>query len=91
METQQSPAEELPALYRAVLDGVAELERRGERREAGLVRDQATRVYSWAWDAGGRRQLIELRRRVERIIADRERPRADRSSRLAFRRSNAGR
>ena len=37
-----SPAEELPALYRAILDRVAELEAGGERAKAGRVRREAT-------------------------------------------------
>ena len=37
-----SPAEELPTLYRAILDRVALLEAAGERGEAGRVRLQAT-------------------------------------------------
>ena len=47
---QNSPAEELPALYRAILDRVAELERDGARAEAARVRAAATRIYSRAWD-----------------------------------------
>lgn len=76
METQLSPAEELPALYRVILDGVAQLEQLGERREAGLVRAEATRVYSTSWDENGRRRLAALCRRVERVVAGEERPRA---------------
>lgn len=79
MDQQLSPAEELPALYRAILDGVAELERRGERREAALVRAEATRVYSTSWDATGRRRLNLLIRRVERVVAGEERPRVPRA------------
>ena len=38
MMEQNSPAEELPALYRAILDRVAELEAGGDRAEAARVR-----------------------------------------------------
>ena len=54
---QNSPAEELPALYRAILDRVAELEPDGDRAEAARVRAAATRIYSRAWDERARRGL----------------------------------
>ncbi|CAN5578732.1 hypothetical protein BH20CHL7_BH20CHL7_19300 [soil metagenome] len=55
-----TPAEELPALYRAILDRVAELEAAGQRRAAGDVRRRATAAYSRAWDDRARRQLLAL-------------------------------
>ena len=75
MENQVSPAEELPALYRAILDGIADLERVGQHREAALIRSEATRVYSTSWDESGRRRLNNIRRRIGRVIAGDERPR----------------
>jgi hypothetical protein len=57
-----SPAEELPALYRAILDRVAELERGGQRPKAARVRADATRIYSRAWDEAARRGLMALLR-----------------------------
>lgn len=78
METQTSPSEDLPALYRAILDGIAGLERVGQHREAALVRTEATRVYSRSWDEHGRRRLLHLRRRIERVIAGDEQPRNER-------------
>lgn len=57
-----SPAEELPALYRAILDRVAELEAGGERATAGRVRREATAAYSRAWDERARRRLLSLLR-----------------------------
>jgi hypothetical protein len=77
MESQSSPAEELPALYRAILDGVAHLESIGQRREAALVRAQATTIYSTSWDESGRRRLQQLERRIERVVTGRERARND--------------
>ena len=59
---QRSPAEELPALYRAILDRVAELERTGQRAKAARVRSTATRIYSRAWDDAARRELMSLLR-----------------------------
>ncbi|HYH92275.1 MAG TPA: hypothetical protein VD763_03865 [Candidatus Saccharimonadales bacterium] len=64
-----SPAEELPALYRAILDRVAQLELEGERAEAARVRTSATRSYSRAWDDRARRELETLLRRAERPTA----------------------
>ena len=65
-----SPAEQLPAIYRAVLDSVAELERRGERFEASRFRIEAIRAYSRAWDIRGRRRLESILRRAQRALAE---------------------
>jgi hypothetical protein len=65
----QSPAEQLPAIYRAVLDSVAELERRGERLEASRFRNEAIRAYSRSWDGAGRRRLLRILRSAERVIS----------------------
>ena len=78
MDSLNSPAEELPSLYRAVLDRVADLERVGQRAEAQHVRAEATRVYSRAWDEPARRKLLSLCRRVDRIMGGAEGPRASR-------------
>ncbi len=77
MESHSSPAEQLPALYRAILDGVAHLESIGQRREAALVRAQATMIYSTSWDESGRRRLQQLERRIDRVVTGRERARND--------------
>lgn len=61
-----APAEELPALYRAILDRVAHLEATGHRAEALRIRADATKAYSRAWDDRARRQLEALLRRAER-------------------------
>ncbi len=68
METN-SPAEELPGLYRAILDRVAELEAAGDRAEAARIRTAATRSYSRAWDARARRELETLLRNAARPTA----------------------
>lgn len=75
VEPVVSLAEDLPELYRAILDRVAELERNGARREAGRIRVEATRAYSDAWDESARRQLTILMARAERGLAQGQRPR----------------
>ena len=65
-----SPAEQLPAIYRAVLDSIAELERRGERLEASRLRTEAIRAYSRSWDLRGRRRLESILRRAARALAE---------------------
>jgi hypothetical protein len=64
-----SPAEELPGLYRAILERVAELEGLGKRPEATRIRLDATQAYSRAWDEAGRRSLLGLIGRADRAIA----------------------
>lgn len=64
-----TPAEELPALYRAILDRVAQLEAAGSRTEAGRVRRQATAAYSRAWDGRARRELLRLLKDADRPTA----------------------
>jgi hypothetical protein len=63
------PSAELPALYRAVLDGVAVLERRGERTLATSIRRQAIAAYANAWDERHRERLAALLERVHRELA----------------------
>ena len=61
-----TPAEELPALYRAILDSVARLEVAGERQTAARIRRDATAAYSRAWDARAQRRLLALLRMADR-------------------------
>ena len=70
-----TPAEELPGLYRTILERVAELELLGERSEAARIRMSATQTYSGSWDEGGRTRLIGLINRADRAIADHSQPR----------------
>jgi hypothetical protein len=70
-----TPAEDLPGLYRTILDRVAELERIGERSEAGRIRVNATATYSGAWDETGRNRLLGLIARADRVISGRTQPR----------------
>lgn len=64
----KSAAEELPALYRAVLDRIAQIDAAGQRAVAYRIRVKATRIYSRAWDDRARRGLEGLLRDA----ADRE-------------------
>ena len=70
MMEPNSAAEELPALYRAVLDRVGQLEAAGQRRIANRVRAEAIKIYSRAWDERARRELIALLRRHATEMAD---------------------
>jgi hypothetical protein len=63
MMEPKSASEELPDLYRAVLDRVAELEASRERDQANRVRAEAIHIYSRAWDDRARRELLALLRR----------------------------
>ena len=76
VEPGPSLAEDLPELYRTILERVAELERIGARRAAGRVRETATRIYSEAWHEAARRDLIQLLARADREIAASDRPRS---------------
>jgi hypothetical protein len=70
-----TPAEDLPGLYRTILERVADLEHIGERTEAGRIRMSATAAYSGAWDEGGRNRLVGLIARADRVISGRAQPR----------------
>jgi len=69
METN-SPSEELPALYRAILDRVAAMEAEGDRAGAARLRSDATDAYSRAWDERARRRLETLLRHATRPAPD---------------------
>ncbi len=79
-----SPSQDLPALYRLVLDGVAALEGRGERATAAAIRREAIAAYSAAWDDRHRAVLSSLVARVRRELeraSDRVGPTTTRSPR----------
>lgn len=63
------PSAELPALYRAVLDGVAALERHGDRALATTIRRQAIATYADSWDDRHRDRLLGLLGRIQRELA----------------------
>jgi hypothetical protein len=60
MGTDTPLAAHLPGLYRAALDAVDELARRGGRRDAARLRAAAARAYSRAWDDRCRRILEQV-------------------------------
>lgn len=66
MGTHASAADELPAIYRTILDRVALIERAGARSEAGRIRAAAIRAYATSWDE---RHLRRLERLAERASA----------------------
>ena len=84
-EAGASPAEELPGLYRAILERVAELEALDQRPEATRIRLHATRTYSDAWDDAGRRSLLALLARADRAIAGESQTRTGTRTRIRTR------
>lgn len=65
---ESSPAVELPGLYRSVLDGIARLERLGERPSAARIRRDAIAAYSGRWDDRGRRRMQRLVHDCDRLL-----------------------
>lgn len=64
--------ERMPRLYRAVLDGVSELERRGERAVAARFRADARRAYT-VWDARAEERMRQILDRLDRQLHGRGR------------------
>ena len=58
----KSAAEDMPALYRAILDRIALIDASGQRSVGYRIRADATRIYSRAWDERARRGLEALLR-----------------------------
>jgi hypothetical protein len=58
----KTAAEELPELYRALLDRIAQIDAAGHRSLGYRIRAEATRIYSRAWDDRARRGLEDLLR-----------------------------
>ena len=65
----QTPSEEMPSLYRAVLDTVWRLERIGERDFALTIRRRAVDTYATHWDERGRRDLVKINREALKRLA----------------------
>lgn len=64
MMDPKSAAEELPSLYRELLDMIARIDASGQRALGYRLRTKATRIYSRAWDDRARRGLQELLRQA---------------------------
>ena len=62
-------AEAFPDLYRTILDGIADLERAGQRTEAYRIRIAAASAYSGAWSDAGHRRLALIAERLEQSLA----------------------
>jgi hypothetical protein len=67
-------AEDLPTLYRSVLDRVGQLEATGQRELARVVRAEAIRIYSKSWDLRAKRDLEGLLRRHVSTVAPQRTP-----------------
>jgi hypothetical protein len=65
----RNPADDLPELYRAVLDALARLESAGDRNAAFDLRTRAHRTYATRWDEGGRRALQKIAREADARLA----------------------
>jgi hypothetical protein len=70
----QTPSEEMPGLYRAVLDTVWRLERLGEREFALEIRRRAVLTYSTRWDEGGQKALGKINREALKRLANTKSP-----------------
>ena len=70
----KTAAEELPELYRALLDRIAQIDAAGHRSVGYRIRAEATRIYSRAWDDRARRGLEELLRQSAEKSSARRQP-----------------
>ena len=61
--------DETPALFRSILDLVADAERAGFRADAERARRSAIQVYARGWDEAGRRDLAAIEQRLMRRLA----------------------
>jgi hypothetical protein len=78
----KTAAEELPELYRALLDRIAQIDAAGHRSLGYRIRSEATRIYSRAWDDRARRGLEDLLRQTaeKRSVRRQIRPGSQRRS-----------
>ena len=74
MDAPPGSLDDLPLLYRTILDLVEELERCDGRAEAARIRNQALAAYGRGWDALQRRRLEQLEGRLRRSIDARRHP-----------------
>jgi len=62
-------SDEVPQIYRLILELVGDLERTGARGEAGRAREQAITIYSRGWDESSRRRLGQIADNLQRRVA----------------------
>jgi hypothetical protein len=63
-------SEQVPQLFRVVLDLVVELEQRGGRRDAERMRREAIAAYSAGWDEASMRRLSRIVDALQRRLAN---------------------
>jgi len=69
MDPRPNAAERLPELYRAILDAVGELERRGARAQASSARRTASSAYR-VWDDRAERRLLRLHAEITQHLGE---------------------
>jgi hypothetical protein len=74
MNATSTISEDLPALYRSILDLIAELERCGGRVEAARVRRQVLEAYARGWDTSLQLRLGQTHERLLRSIDAHQQP-----------------
>jgi hypothetical protein len=62
-------SDEVPQIYRLILELVGELERIGARGEATRARQQAITIYSRGWNESSRRRLGRIADDLQRRVA----------------------
>jgi len=66
---ERNPADELPELYRKVLDAVARLDAVGDHRSSYELRQRAYRTYAMHWNEKGRKGLQKILREADRQLS----------------------
>ena len=72
MDGPPTLADELPGLYRTILEIVGQLERTADRSKAVELRMRATEIYSRSWDDRAARRLTSLLARLHDLEAKHE-------------------
>ncbi len=75
MESSATRADDLPLLYRSILDLVWQLEQTGDRQTAQRLRREATRAYSHSWTRSQELRLRDLERQLRDRLEFVDRPR----------------
>jgi len=75
MESSATRADDLPRLYRSILDLVWQLEQVGDRPAAQRLRREATQAYSHSWTRTQELRLLEVERQLRDRLGFVDRPR----------------